>query len=182
MAATVDILRWTGTTGSPVKTIITGINTRANAMDAHSLADTSSPVQIPPSGSNYSFWVCTRLAVGSTGPAGTINNLRWYSDGANNFGTGITAQGNEATAYTQAVGTVGQTGTQLTTGVYPSVTTPVDCFTLTAAAPKALAGTISNPSTNVDIGSFFVYQITVASTAGPGATSQETWTWKYDET
>jgi hypothetical protein len=27
-----------------------------------------------------------------------------------------------------------------------------------------------------------VYQITVASTAGPGATSQETWTWKYDET
>jgi hypothetical protein len=180
MAATVDILRWTGTTGAPVKTIITGINTRANAMDAHSLADTSSPVQIPAAGSNYSFWVCTRLSCSAT-PAGTINNLRWYSDGANNFGTGITAQGNEATAYTQAIGTVGQTGTQLTVGNYPSVTTPVDCFTLTAAAPKSLAGSLSNPATG-DFGSFFVYQITVASTAGPGATSQETWTWKYDET
>jgi hypothetical protein len=180
MAATVDILRWTGATGAPVKSTITGINTRANALDSHTTADTSSPVQIPASGSNYSFWVCTRLTAG-TSPAGTINNLRWYADGANNFGTGITAIGNEATTYVQATGTVGQTGIQLTTGAYSTITTPVDPFTFTAASPKSLAGSIANPTTG-DFGSWFVYQIVVASTATPGATAQETFTWKYDET
>lgn len=180
MAATVDILRWTGTTGAPTKSTITGINTRANAADAHTTADTASPVQIPAAGSNYSFWVSTRLSAG-TSPAGTINNLRWYADGANNFGTGITCTGNEATAYAQATGTVGQTGTQLATGVYATLTTPVDVFTFTSASPKSLAGSISNPTVG-DFGSFFVYQIVVASTASPGATAQETFTWKYDET
>jgi hypothetical protein len=108
MPATVDIVRLTGTTpGTP--STITGINTRANSFDSHTTADTTSPVQIPAAGSNYSFWVNTRLTCSVT-PAGTINNLRWYSDGANNFGTGITLIGNEATAYTQATGTAGQTG------------------------------------------------------------------------
>jgi hypothetical protein len=181
MAASVDILRWCGAVGSPTKTVITGINTRANAMDAHSTADTSSPVQIPATGSNYSYWVCTRLTA-NTSPAGTINNLRWYSSGTNNLGTGITCQGNEATAYTQASGTVGQTGIQLTTANYASVTTPADVFgTFTAAAPKSLAGSIANPTTG-DFGSWFVYQISVASTASPGATAQTTFTYKYDET
>jgi hypothetical protein len=180
MPATVDITRWTGATGAPTKTTITGINTRANAEDNHSTAGTANPVQIPASGTNYSYWVCTRLTCSAT-PAGTINNLRWYSDGANNFGTGITCLGNEATAYTQATGTLGQTGIQLTTANYASVTTPVDCFSLTAAAPKALAGSLANPNTG-DFGSWFVYQIGVSTTALPGATGQETFTWKYDET
>jgi hypothetical protein len=182
MPATVDILRWTGASGGPTKTIITGINTRANAFDTHSTADTSSPVQIPAAGTNYSFWVSTRLAVGTTGPAGTINNLRWFSGGSNNLGTGIDAYGNEATAYTQAVGTVGQTGTQLLTANYPTLTAPVQVWTLTSAAPKSLAGSVSNPSVSIDFGSFFVYQINVSTTALPGATAQTTFTWKYDET
>ena len=33
-----------------------------------------------------------------------------------------------------------------------------------------------------DIGNLFVYQITVASNTLPGASGQETFTWKYDET
>jgi hypothetical protein len=180
MPATVTIRRWTGAAGAPVKTDITGINTRANAEDAHSTAGTTNPVQIPAAGTNYSYWVCTRLSADTT-PAGTINNLRWYSDGANNFGTGITCRGNEATAYTQATGTIGQTGTQLTTANYASVTTPADVFTFTSAAPKALAGSISNPSTG-DFGSFFVYQAEIGAAAGPGVSGQETFTWKYDET
>ena len=181
MAATVYIMRWTGAVGSPTESNITGINTRANALDSHTTADTSSPVQIPASGSNYSFWVCTRLQA-STSPAGTINNLRWYSSGTNNFGTGITCQGNQATSYVQATGTVGQTGNQLTTSSYSTITSPVDVFgTFTSAAPCSLAGSVSNPTTG-DFGNWFVYQITVASTASPGATAQTTFTWKYDET
>lgn len=181
MPATVDIVRLTGTTpGTP--STITGINTRANSFDSHTTADTTSPVQIPAAGSNYSFWVNTRLTCSVT-PAGTINNLRWYSDGANNFGTGITLIGNEATAYTQATGTAGQTGVQLTAAAYTggTLTPPVDPFTFTSAAPKSLTGSISNPTTG-QFGSLFVYQLVVGATASPGASGQETFTWKYDET
>lgn len=185
MAATVTIRRWTGASGSPTKTDITGINTRANAEDAHSTAGTTNPIQVPSSGTNYSYWVATRLSA-DTSPSGTIDNLRWYTDGANNFGTGVTCKGQSAGVYAQATGTAGVTGTQLTVANYGNGSTdltaaPVDVFTLTSGSPKTLTGSISNPSTG-DFGQFFVYQIEVATTAGPGATGQETFTWKYDET
>jgi hypothetical protein len=180
MPATVDIVRLTG--AGPTSSTITGINTRANAFDTHTTTDTTSPIQIPAAGSNYSYWVNTRLTCSVT-PAGTINNLRWYSDGANNLGTGITCVGNEATAYTQATGTAGTTGIQLTAGAYTggTLTAPVDVFTFTSAAPKSLAGSLSNPTTG-QFGSLFVYQIAIGTTASPGASGQETFTWKYDET
>lgn len=181
MAATVTIRRWTGAGGGPTKTDITSINTRANAEDAHSTAGTTNPVQVPAAGTNYSYWVSTQLSADTT-PSGTIDNLRWYTDGSNNFGTGITCKGNTASAYVQATGTVGTTGTQLTTGNHASLAAaPVDVFTHTSGSPKTVTGSISNPSTG-DIGHQFVYQIEVASTAGPGASAQETFTWKYDET
>lgn len=181
MAATVTIRRWTGASGSPTKTDITGINTRANAEDAHSTAGTNNPIQIPGSGTNYSYWVSTRLSA-DTSPSGTIDNIRWYSDGSNNFGTGVTCKGNSATSYVQATGTLGTTGTQLTTGNHSGLSAaPVDVFTHTSGSPKSLSGSISNPSTG-DFGDFFVYQIEVGTSAGPGATAQETFTFKYDET
>jgi hypothetical protein len=181
MPATVTIRRWTGTTGAPTKTDITSINTRANAEDAHSTAGTTNPIQIPSSGSNYSYWVSTQLSA-DTSPTGTINNLRWFADGANGFGTGVTCVGNTASAYVQATGTAGTTGTELTTGNHASLAgAPVDVFTHTTGSPKSVTGTISNPTTG-DIGHQFVYQMVVASTASPGATPTETFTWRYDET
>lgn len=179
MAATVLIRRLTG--AGPIATDITSINTRANAEDAHTTAGTTNPVQVPTSGTNYSYWVTTRLDATSS-PSGTIDNLRWYSDGSNNFGTGITAKGQEATSYVQATGTAGVTGTQLTTGNHAGLTgAPVDVFGLTSGSPKSLTGSISNPTTG-QFGSRFVYQLEVGTSAGPGASAQETWTWKYDET
>jgi hypothetical protein len=179
MPATVTIRRHTG--AGPTKTDITGINTRANAEDAHSTAGTTNPIQIPGAGTNYSYWVATRLSVDVT-PAGTINNLRWYTDGANGFGTGVTCKAQDATGYVQATGTPGVTGTQLTTGNYATLTgAPVDAFTFTSGSPKSVTGTLSNPSTG-DVGNYMVYQVEVGTTAGPGATPQETFTWKYDET
>lgn len=183
MAATVIINRWTGSTGSPTKTAITGGNTVANASDAHQsvAAGSSNPIRVPTSGTNYSYWVTTRLSASSS-PSGTINNLRWYTDGANNFGTGVTCKGQSATSYVQATGTAGTTGTQLTTGNHAGLSgSPVDVFTYTSGSPKSLTGSISNPSTG-DFGDFFVYQIEVGTTAGPGVTNQETFTWVYDET
>ncbi len=183
MAATVIINRWTGSTGSPTKTDITSANTVANATDTHqsTVAGSTYPIRIPASGTNYSYWVSTRLSVSVT-PSGTINNLRWYTDGSNNFGTGVTCVGQEATSYVQATGTEGTSGTQLTTGNHAGITgSPVDVFTYTSGSPKSLTGTISNPSTG-DFGSFFVYQVEVDDTAAPGTTTQETFTWVYDET
>lgn len=183
MPATIIINRWTGSSGAPTKTDITSINTVASASDVHqtTAAGSTNPIVIPSSGTNYSFWVVTRLSCSVT-PAGTVNNLRWYSDGANNFGTGVTCKAQNATSYTQAIGTVGATGNQLTTSSYSTIsTTPVDAFSFTSGSPKSLTGTISSPSTG-DFGDFLVYQIEVASTASVGVSGTETYTWLYDET
>ena len=179
MAATVLIRRLTG--AGPTATDITSINTRANAEDAHSTAGTSNPIRVPTSGSNYSYWVVTRLDA-TVSPDGTIDNINWYTDGANGFGTGVTCVGNTATGYVQATGTPGTTGTELTTGNYATLSAaPVDVFTHTSGSPKSVSGSISNPTTG-QFGDRFVYQIVVGTTAGPGATNSETWTWQFDET
>ena len=185
MAATVQIVRKTGASpGSP--TDITSINTRANAEDTHTVAGTSNPIRVPAAGTNYSYWATTRLNVTVT-PAGVIDNLRWFTDGSNNFGTGVTAKGAKASTgadagYRQATGTPGTTGTQLTTGNHTGLdAAPVDLFTFTSGSPKSLTGSISNPNTG-EFGDHWVYQIEVGATAGAGATNQETFTWRFDET
>jgi len=186
MAATVLIRRKTGASGSIASTDITSINTRANAEDAHSTAGTTNPIRIPAAGTNYSYWVTTRLDATVT-PAGTIDNLRWFTDGANGFGTGVTCKGAKASTgadagYRQATGTPGTTGTQLTQGNHSGLDeAPADVFGFTSGSPKSLTGSITNPSTG-QFGDHWVYQIEVGATAGPGATAQETFTWRFDET
>ena len=180
MAATVTIRRWTGSSGGPTKTDITSANTRASTSDAAS-PGTSDPIPVPGAGTNYSYWVSTRLSV-DVAPSGTINNLKWYTnDGVNSFGTGVTCKGQNSTSYVQATGTQGTTGTQLTTGNHAGLSgAPVDVFTFTSGSPKSLAGTIT--ASTGDLGDFFVYQIEVGTTAGPGTTPTETFVFKYDET
>lgn len=182
MAATVTIRRWTGSPGGPTKTDITGINTRVNAEDAHTTAGTNNPVQVPEDGINYSYWMATRLSA-DTSPSGTIDNIRWYTDGSNNFGTGVAFNVGLATTYIQASGDVGESGEVLNDTNYTSLTTetPSNAFSYTEGSPLSVAGDISNPSTG-DFGNFVVGQFAISDTAGPGATSQETFTFKYDET
>lgn len=182
MAADVQIRRWTGTSGTPTKTNITSINTRANAEDAHTTAGTTNPIQIPSAGTNYSYWVSTRLFA-NTAPSGVIDNIRWHTDGTANFGTGVDANVSAATAYIQATGTTGTTGTQLTTVNHTMlVAAPVDAFSMypNATTNLAVAGSVSMATG--DFGNFVVYQLTVGTSAGPGATAMETFTWLYDET
>ena len=179
MAATVTIRRWTGSSGSPTKTDITSINTRANAEDTHTTSGTTNSILIPTSGSNYSYWVSTRLSVDAI-TSGTVDNLKWYTDGSNNFGTGVTCIGNTASSYVQATGTAGQTGIELTTGNHASLAgSPSNVFSYTSGSPASVTG---STSTTGDTGHFFVYQIVIASNAASGATASETFTWKYDDT
>lgn len=183
MAADVQIRRWTGSSGGPTKTNVTSINTRANAEDTHTTAGTTNPIQIPGAGTNYSYWVSTRLFANSA-PSGVIDNIRWHTDGTANFGTGVDANVAAATAtYTQATGTAGTTGNQLTTVAYTALTmAPVDAFSSYPNATTNLAVSGSVSMATGDFGNFVVYQLTVGTTAGPGATSMETFTWLYDET
>lgn len=182
MAATVQIRRWTGTTGAPSQSAIQSINTRANAVDSHTTGDTASPIQIPTSGTNYSYWVSTRLFA-SVAPSGTIDNIRWHTDGSAGFGTGVDANVAAATAYRQATGTPADSGDQLTTAAYSElVAAPVDAFSTYPNATTNLSVAGSIVATTGDIGNFVVYQITVGTSAGPGATTPETFTWLFDET
>ena len=176
MAATVIINRLTG--AGPTKTAITNANTRANASDSPS-ETTGNSILVPTSGTAYSYWVTTRLEVTAI-TAGTVDNVKWFTDGSNNFGTGVTCRVGTATAYTQATGTLGDTGTALTTGAYPSFTLGnANAFTYITSAPLSVTGTAS---ANGEFGDRVVYQIEVASGASSGATAQETFTWRYDDT
>lgn len=177
MAATVLIRRLTG--AGPTATDITSINTRANAEDAHTTAGTSNSILVPAAGTNYSYWVVTRLDVTAI-TSGTVDNVKWYTDGTNNFGTGVTCVGNTATGYVQATGTAGTSGTQLTTGNYATLAgAPSNVFAYTSGSPLSVTGSTTGTG---QFGDRVVYQIEVGTTAASGATAQETFTWKYDDT
>ena len=180
MAATVTIRRWTGDSGSPTKTEITGQTTRVSTSDNPS-PGTNNPIPIPSSGTVYSYWLSTRLSVDAT-PDGSINNILWYTDGDNGYGTGITVIGQSADAYVQATGTEGESGNELTTTNHDELTDdPVDVFTFDSESPKSITGSMDNPNTG-DLGQFMVIQWQIASTASAGAKTAETFTWQYDET
>lgn len=177
MAATVQIVRLTG--AGPTATDITSINTRANAEDAHTTAGTTNSILVPAAGTNYSYWVTTRLNVTAI-TSGTVDNVKWYTDGSNNFGTGVTANVGTATGYVQATGTPGTSGTLLSAGNYTGFTLGnADAFVYTTGSPLSVSGTTS---TTGQFGDRVVYQIAVGTTAASGATASETFTWRYDDT
>ncbi len=190
MPATVDINRFTGAITTDIndttKTALAAGNTRASTSDSPT-PGTGNPIPIPASGVNYSFWVSTRL-VCTVAPSGTIDNLRWFSDGTNSWAAGASASGQSASltmssGYRVATGTVGTTGNELTVANHPGLTNAkVDVFSLTSGAPKALFGSTTFTQAN-GFGDFFVYQITIASTASPGTlTPAEVFSFRYDET
>ena len=175
----VQIRRLTG--AGPTGTDITSINTRLNAEDTHTTAGTSNPILIPSSGTSYSYWCSTRLYFNGSG-TGTINNIRWFTDGANGLGTGIGLRVGTATAYAQATGTPGDTGTELTAGNYSTFTLGnSNAFTYTSASPLTVSGSVTDP-TDEYFGDIVVLQVTVADTASAGATATETMSWRYDTT
>jgi hypothetical protein len=175
----VQIRRLTG--AGPTGTDITSINTRLNAEDAHSTAGTTNPILIPPSGTNYSYWCPTRLYYDSSG-TGTINNIKWFTDGTNSLGTGVGLVVNTASGYVQATGTAGETGTELTTGNYATLAgAPSNAFAYNTGSPLSVTGSVTNPSSEY-FGDLVVMQVTVGTTAGAGATTTETITWRYDST
>ena len=187
MVATVLINRLTGS-GPIVRTPITSINTRANAADAHTVADTASPIEKPGAGTNYSYWVNTQLET-TVAPDNLIDNIEWFTDGVNSYGTGITLQVASAAeaSYTEATGTPAVTGTLLNDTNYtggtitPAVPGADNAFAFVTGAPLAVAG---STTTTEDFGEIVIYQVAVgtSATAGTKPASPETITWRFDET
>lgn len=183
MAATVQIRRQTGAT--PTNDDITSINTRLSTSDNHYTTQTTNPIPIPAAGTNYSYWCVTQLYAATT-PDGTIDAIKWYTDGDDSLGTGVSLGVATANVYDQATGTVGTTGTELTVANYGNGTTdlnaePVDAFGKTSGSPLSVDGSIDNPSTG-NFGDLVVLQSAVISTASAGTTTSETISWQYDET
>lgn len=173
MAATVSVKHGTGAaTGGLATTNTTITNARLCTADATNDAS-AHPMVAPSSGTNYGYEAWTYLNA-DTSPTGTINNLKWYTDGSTAGWTGVTLYVGTASTYVQATGTVGTTGdasviaTTLATG-------------FTSGSPLSPTGSISNPSTG-KISQFVVLQARLSASAVAGSLSTETITWRYDET
>ena len=174
MSATILIRRLTGS--GPTKTDITSINTRVDLQDAHSTADTSNPVTVPASGTNYSYWCSTQLDC-TVAPATLVNNLKWYNGmgSSSAFGTGVACNGGLASSYTQCTSAIVLNSSNYS-GISPSPATDVSGYT--SGSPLSVTG---STSTTGLFGSILVYQFAITSTAGPGPSNQETFDWTYDE-
>ena len=177
MAATVYIYEYYG--AGPSTQNVTSVNTRFMTSDGYSASDTTYPLVKPePAGTNYSYWKHFALYA-NTSPSGTINNVKWYTDGTISW-TGITVKAGTVATYDQATGTQGTTGDEANSG-HSQTPTMTTATTYTSASPLSVTGSISNPSTGI-ITNYVVLQAWVADTAVAGTVATETVTWRYDET
>lgn len=167
MAATVELRSYHGSSGSESGTDVAGGSLRFKQAD-NDTVDANNPVPVPAAGTNYS-WIKNLRLFATTTPSNTINNIKFYTDGANGLGTGVTLNVKTSATY---VDPVANEDTVL------SSTT--DAFTYTSGSPLSVSGSLSNPSTGA-IGDFVVLQIAVGTTASAGTSGSETLTMQYDE-
>ena len=177
MVADINIMRVT--TSSSTLTDITSACTRISTSDSPTPALTN-PIPIPTSGSNYSYWATTTLYAAS--PAdNSINNITWYSDGVNSFGTGVSATVATASQFVVPTGTAGSSGIILSTGCHGGLNgAPSSLFLYTSSCQLAVAGSVA--AVTGSFGEKVVFQVSIDTTASPGNSGEETVTWQFDET
>ena len=167
MAATVSVKQSTG--AGPSNTTIT--NLRFNTDDTAN-PGTTNPMVKPAAGTNRSFWKTVYLNADDS-PAGTIDNVKFYSDGTISW-TGATVYVGTTGTYTQATGTDGTSGDD-------SAVATADVTDFTSGATKSVTGSIDNPSTG-KITDYVVMQVDLTTSAVAGTFATETMTFQYDET
>jgi hypothetical protein len=173
MAAAVTIRRRTGTAAAPTNTDQTSALVRLSAGDTP-WPGTAFPVSKPASGFTYTLeaWLFLNC---STAPAGTINNVRVYSDGTIGW-TGVTLNaGVTATYPTNGAADTGQTASAYATTSIASYTSGSP-LSVALADVRTVDGNFSGRLTR-----FVVLQGKLGPTADVSA-GDETVTWKYDET
>lgn len=163
MAATVKIVEKNGAGGT--QTDKTSGTIRFKNAD-NATVDTSNRMVVPGSGSDYSYEKWLRFQV-DVAPSVDLQNLKFYTDGSNGFGTGINLYAKAVTNYSTPAEATSTTGY-------------ADAFTYTSSSALSL-GTGPYTSTG-EKGDHCVLMLKVDSTAAPGLLSTETLTFSYDET
>jgi hypothetical protein len=153
--------------------------------------DTNNKLVIPTAGTNYSLWKQIYLYCDDAA-SHILNNLKFYSDGTNSFGTGVdlevglqfpTKNSGASTGYELPTLT-GDSGDEMVAG-HTIITTKATVFNYNSGA--MLTGpTISEASSQIDAvgetSNYLVLQMDVANTASPGELPvDETLTIQYDE-
>ena len=146
---------------------------RFHRADSHPTTDGATTyIPIPTSGTNYSWRKSFKLNV-TVAPAGTVSNLRFFSD-TTSWGTGITAYAKQKATYTQGSSS---DNSALFDG------TAVDVTTYSSASPLTInAGTVLTATTGYGTQDYLVMQVGIGATASPGTTSARTLTYRVDET
>lgn len=162
MVATVQVVEKNGAGGTATDKT-SGTVRFKNADDA--TIDNNNPMVIPAAGSDWSFEKWLRLNI-TVAPAVQLTNLKFYMDGANNFGTGVNLWAKAVTAYsTPAEGT--------------SSAGYTNAFSYTSVSALSLG---AGPFTGTgEKGDHAVLLMEVASTATQGSLTAETATFSYDE-
>jgi len=163
MVATVQVGEKNGTGGT--FTDKTSGTIRCKNAD-NATVDTSNPMVIPTAGSDWAIEKYTRLKI-TVSPDTSISNLKFYTDGANGFGTGVLLFAAASTQYA--------TPTTASSSKFPSV----DAFGYTSGAALDL-GTAASSSTG-ERGAMAVLGLEVKSSATQGSLTAETLTYSYDE-
>jgi len=138
----------------------------------NSTVDTNNRLQIPASGTSYSY--TKKLRAYMEAPPNTdIQNLRWYSDEESGLGTGVGV-------------TIKNLGNTFAANYNTAMSGGADLFGYTSGSPLDGDGVNTGPflpaADNTYIGDLLELQMSVASTATPGTRLGETLTLAYDET
>lgn len=166
MAATVVITSHHGSTGA-TQTNVDGTSIRYKQAD-NDTVDANNPIPIPGAGTNYSY--IKQLRFNCTGaPSNTINNLKFYTDGANGLGTGM-----DLLCKTVAPGSFVDPVANAATLVSGQST----AFGYTSGSPLAVTGSTSGTGL---FGDYVLSQFSVTTTAGAGTSASEVITFSYDE-
>lgn len=163
MAATVQIHEMTGASAGTDKTSGTF---RFKSAD-NVTVDTNDRLQIPTGAEIFSYTKKARFYFVS-GPSVDIQNLRAYTDGTNNFGTGIAVEYDLSGSWAANINT-DIAGT--------------DLFTKTSGSAIDMDAINTGPHTSTGYkGDFLRLQMGVSNTASPSQLTPETLTFAYDET
>ena len=167
MAATIQIHEMSSFTVGADKT--SGTVRFKNA--DNNVVDFNDPLVVPDAGSIWSY--TKKLRVYMEAPPDTqINNLRWYTDGGNGFGTGVSAK-------------VKNLGVTWGDNYKTEMGGGSDLFGYTSVSPFDGDGTDTGPFDSGNDDSYFgdlvELQMAVASTASHGSLTPETITFAWDE-
>jgi hypothetical protein len=148
--------------------------------------DSNDKLTVPAAGTIYSYWKTIFLKCDANADVHTINNVKLYSDGTNSLGTGVdlmvglqfpTKNSGATTGYE-----IANNANELV-AEHGGITSSATIFGYNSGAGLTVsiseAGNIINAANETT--NYVLLQMNVASTASPGATTQETLTFSYDE-